>query len=446
MPLPQALPIDNPPARTVTMGWHSALTAISLLWLATAAGAGMAFATQTLLARELGPADYGLFASSLATITMVAPLAGFGLSQFWLKAYGAEGWQADRWLPSSLRFIACTTVLTMTAIVLWAFVGAPADATRPTLLILLPVVLSVLAVDLVGSKLRLEERYGALALWQLSIPGSRLGVAVLLLLVPSLTGRFAAMGYGAIALAVTLLAMPQMRRMLRGDMALLGHGPRPDRGIEATSPSATALWSQAWAYGFAAVLYPIFFQVSTVLLKYLDGNAQAGRFGIALAVMTAIYLIPATIYQKFLLSKLHRWAVHDRTKFWLVYRQGNRAMLIAGLMVSAAMVVLVPWLVPIVFGEEYRAVVQILLVLAICPPIRFLSTAVGSALLTERHMRYRVYAMALATVATVLCNVLLIPRHHELGAAAATVLGEAMLLGSMYWGVRRFHRPSSEVA
>lgn len=446
MPSPQVLPVDSASARIVTMGWHSALTAISLLGLATAAGAGMAFATQTLLARELGPADYGLFASSLATVTMVAPLAGFGLSQFWLKAYGAEGWRADRWLPSSLRFIACTSVLTIAAIVLWAFIGAPADATRPTLLILLPVVLSVLAVDLVGSKLRLEERYGALALWQLSIPGSRLGVAVLLLLVPGLTGRFAAMGYGVIALAVTLLALPQVRRMLRGDLALHGHGSRPGRGVEARLPTATALWSQAWAYGLAAVLYPIFYQVSTVLLKYLDGNAQAGRFGIALAVMTAIYLIPATIYQKFLLSKLHRWATHDRARFWLVYRQGNIAMLMAGLVVSGAMVALVPWLVPLVFGEKYHAVVQILLVLAICPPIRFLSTAVGSALLTEQHMRYRVYAMALATVVTVLCNVLLIPGHHELGAAAATVLGEAMLLGSMYWGVRRFHRPSLEAA
>ena len=62
----------------------------------------MVFLTQTLLARELGPDAYGLFASSLATVTMIAPLAGFGLTQFRLKVYGVEGWAAARWLAPSL--------------------------------------------------------------------------------------------------------------------------------------------------------------------------------------------------------------------------------------------------------------------------------------------------------------------------------------------------------
>ena len=76
-------------------------------------------------------------------------------------------------------------------------------------------------------------------------------------------------------------------------------------------PRVSELWSQAWPFGMVAVLYPVFFQVSTILLKYLGGDTQAGFWAIGLAVMTAIYLIPATIYQKFLLSKLHRWAAHD---------------------------------------------------------------------------------------------------------------------------------------
>ena len=446
MPSSPSTDIADVPLRRVQPALRRTITAISLLWLATAAGAAMAFLAQTLLARELGPSDYGLFASSLATITMLAPLAAFGLSQYWLQVYGVEGWNAERWLRPSLRFIGVTTALSMAIIVLWAFVGAPADATRPTLLILLPVILSVLTVDLVGSKLRLEERYNALALWQLSIPSSRLAVAILLLLIPTLAGRFVALGYGAISLAVALLALPQLRAMLRGEMKLHGHGPRP-AAVETTAtsglpvPTVSQLWSQAWAYGLNAALYPIFFQISTVLLKYMSGNAQAGMFSIALAVMMAIYLIPATVYQKFLLSKLHRWAVHDRAKFWLVYRKGNLAMLLSGLLISAAMVVLAPWLVPIAFGEKYRPVVKILMVLALCPPIRFLYTSVSSALLSETHMRYRVYAMAMAALVAVLFNVLLIPHYGELGAAVATVISETMLLAGTYWGVRKFNPP-----
>jgi O-antigen/teichoic acid export membrane protein len=423
-------------------GWGTALGAISLLWIATALAAGMAFLTQALLAHELGPAFYGLFASSLAMVSMIAPLAGFGLSQFWLKVYGGEGWMANRWLRPSLQFLLASTALTLLIIVLWAFTGAPADA-RLTLLLLSPVVLATLAATLLGSKLRLEERHGALAAWQLIGPGSRLLIAAMLLVVPTFAVHFVAAGYGVVSLAVTVLAAPQMLAMLRGEMRLHGHGPRPEVTRPVASPGPLQVWSQAWAFGLAAVLYPIFFQISTVLLKYLDGNIEAGIFGIALAMMTAIYLIPATLYQKFLLSKLHRWAVHDTPKFWLVYRHGNLAMLVSGVLLAAVVVLAAPWLVPLTFGEKYQAVVPVLLVLAACIPIRFLSSGVGSALLNEQHMRYRVLAMAICAAVVIVLNLALIPAYHELGAAAATVVGEAVLLLAMYVGVRRFH-PSAK--
>ena len=419
-------------------GWRAALGAISMLWIATAIGAGMVFLTQALLAHELGPASYGLFVSSLAMLSMVAPLAGFGISPFWLKVYGGEGWAANRWLRSSLQFLAGTTLLTLSLVVLWALVGAPADAIG-LLLWLSPVVLTTLAVGLLGSKLRLEERHQALALWQLITPASRLLIVVMLLLVPTLGVRFVAVGYSVVSLGVAVLAAPPLLAMLHGEIRLHGHGPRPAQESNEVIPGPLQLWSQAWAYGLAAVLYPIFFQISTVLLKYLDGNIEAGIFGIGLAVMTAIYLIPATLYQKFLLSKLYRWAVHDTEKFWLVYRHGNLAMLVSGVVLGVMVVLVAPWIVPLVFGEKYHGVIPVLNVLAWCIPIRFLSTGVGSALLNEQHMRYRVYVMGISAAVVVLLNLAWIPTHHELGAAAATVIGEVVLLLTMYVGVRRFH-------
>jgi O-antigen/teichoic acid export membrane protein len=419
-------------------GWRRALGTVSMLWVATAAGAGLAFLTQVLLARELGPSNYGLFTSSLATITMVAPLAGFGLSQYWLQVYGVEGWMGNRWLRPSLRFITVSTTLTLALIVLWTFTGATPDA-RDMLLLLLPVVPSMLAVNLLGSQQRLEERHGDLAIWQLMTSGSRLVVAALLLLIPALTGRFVAFGFGLIALVVTLLAIPNLATMMRGGIKLHGHGPPPSAMTEGPAPTMRYLWSQAWAYGMQSVLFTIFFQISTVLLKYLNGNKQAGIFGVALGVMTAIYLIPATLYQKFLLSKLHRWAVHDPVKFWMVYRHGNVAMLVSGVLLALLLVITAPWVVPLAFGEKYRPVIKILMVLALCVPLRFLSTSVSSALLNEQHMRYRVYVMAACAALAIVLNVLLIPAYQEMGAAIATVIGEVAMLLALYLGVWRFH-------
>lgn len=420
--------------------WRRAAMTVSMLGIATAVGAVMVFLTQALLARQMGPTAYGLFASSLATVTMIAPLAGFGLTQFHLKVYGVEGWQAYRWLKPSMAFISITTLLAIGIVVAWALTGAPHDGTRFSLLTLMPVILSVLAVNLVSNKHRLENHYGRMALNQMVIPGSRLLAAVALLLVPRPSGELVALCYGAISLLVALSAIAQVRAMFSGEISLIGYGPRSEPAPSTTSPGIRAVWSEAWAYGVYAALYPVFFQISTILLKYLQGDTHAGMYAIALAVMTAIYLIPATIYQKFLQGKLHRWAAHDKPKFQLVYRKGNIAMFLLGLAVSAALVLLGPWLVPLIFGERYQRVVAILMVLAICPPIRFLSTAMGSALLTENHMRFRVYAMAFATITAITGNVLLIPEYGELGAAWATVIAETILLLGTYYGVRRFTR------
>jgi O-antigen/teichoic acid export membrane protein len=420
-------------------GWRRAATTISMLSAATFAGAVMVFLTQTLLARKMGPQAYGLFASSLATVTMIAPLAGFGLSQFLLKAYGVEGWGANRWLQPAVRFIRVTGAISIGLIIGWALTGAPHNGTRFALLVLWPVVFGILSIDLISNRCRLEDRHRAMALWQMAIPASRLLVAVVLMLVPHLTGRFVALSYCGISLLVAAAAWPRVRGMLHGDVDLHGHGPRQVTKVAPVSPSVRELWSEAWAYGVHAALFPVFFQISTILLKYLASDAQAGLYSIGLAVMTAIYLIPATIYQKFLLAKLHRWAAHNPPKFWAVYRHGIVGMFLLGLMVGAGLMACAPWVVPLVFGPRYHGVVGILMILALCPPIRFLSTAIGAALLTGDHMRFRVYAIGVSTIVVIVLNVVLIPRYGEHGAAWATVAGETMLLAGTALGVRRFH-------
>ncbi|WP_373046591.1 lipopolysaccharide biosynthesis protein [Vulgatibacter sp.] len=430
--------------------WRRAFSALATLSIATFGGAGASFLSSVLLARELGPTSYGLFASSLATVSIVAPFAGFGLAQFWLRAYGVEGWRAARWLRPSIRIVGVTTTLSLAALLFWALFGAGDAATRFSLLGLSPVVLGVLGTELASSKLRLEERYRALALWQLGTPGSRLVLVLFLVAVPTLGWAFAVVGYGLVSLAMAALALPQLRVMARGDFALRGHGAAPIEIAGSSQPSAMELWSGAWAYGLLAALYPVFFQVGTVLLKYLGSDADAGMFGIAVAVLAAIYLLPATVYQKYLLSKLHRWASHDQARFQTVYRQGIILMFAAGIGVGGLLALIAPVVVPVVFGVAYSDVARILSLMAICVPVRFLASAVGSALLNEQQMRFRVLAMGIATAAAACLNIIFIPRLGVTGAALSTLAAEVVLLALLYAGARYTNaaprRPASGVA
>src|SRR4249919_251895 len=121
-------------------------------------------------------------------------------------------------------------------IVGWALFVAPDADTRYDLLVLIPVVLHILAIEMLSTKYRLEDRYARMAGWQLAIPVSRLLVALVLLLVPQLTGRFVATSYALISLAMVAWSLPQLRSVMRGEIDLRGHGPEPTSQANVQEP------------------------------------------------------------------------------------------------------------------------------------------------------------------------------------------------------------------
>ena len=90
------------------MSKKQAVKSVSLLWLGSLLGSGSTFVIYIILARELGVDNFGLFGSALSTVIIFILLAGFGISQFWLKIFGQEGWNAIRWIKPSLKFVGLT--------------------------------------------------------------------------------------------------------------------------------------------------------------------------------------------------------------------------------------------------------------------------------------------------------------------------------------------------
>ena len=84
---------------------------VSFLWIGSLLGALVAFFIQVLIAKKLGVEEYGLFSAVLAVIALLIPLVGFGVSQFWLKAYGKEGGDAQRWLKTSFNFLVLSSLV-----------------------------------------------------------------------------------------------------------------------------------------------------------------------------------------------------------------------------------------------------------------------------------------------------------------------------------------------
>lgn len=416
-----------------------AIKAVSFLWVGSLAGAGLGFLTQVIIARNLHTDDFGAFSSTLAAITLLIPLAGFGLPQFWLKVFGEEGWRAVRWLRKSLFFALLSTALIMCLIVLWAFIGEHSPATKVLFLMLLVFVLGQVAVEIISSKFQLEESYVTLAAWQLLPHLFRFSLVLVCVKLLESDNYFYGFG-GAYLIGGALLLLfgaPHLYRLYHGSLDLVGHG---ERGAELFSvePRLRQVILKSFPFGVAGSFHLIYFQSAIVLLSYLVGDREAGIYNVAFLVMAAIYLFPNIIYQKFLLPKIHRWANQNRDLFYKSYRLGSVAMLGIGGVASLLVWLLSPYLLPVLFGPAYNDSIETLRWLSLCAPLRFMATSVGSVLVTQDHMVSKIKCMGVVAGLNIVLSLLLVPKLSIFGALVATFLSEALLLGLYYFVVRRY--------
>ena len=415
------------------MSKRKAFNAFALLWLGTLLGAGLAFLTQIVLARKLGSEDYGIFSAVLAMVTLITPLAGFGVSQLWLKVFGQEGWHAKKWLSSSFQLVILSTITVLISLFCWAFFGKHDEITRILIFITSFYILGQVSIELVSSKLQLEERYMYLAIWQFSPHFLRFILACTLLFLFSswATIKDIAYVYAFVAIIFLLVGIIQLVNMQKGNFSLKGHTKEKSAGY--LNVTLTNVLQNTWPFGLAAFFHLIYFQSDIILIKYMVGDHEAGIYNVSFTIMVAVYMFPAVLYQKFLLPKLHRWANQDREKFHKVYHKGNIAMLILGIIAMLLVWLLSAWAIPFLFGDEYQNSVIILNILAVSSPIIFVAFSAGAALVTQEHMKLKVKYMGFVALINLGLNLLLIPNYGANGAAVATVLSNLVLLILYYY-------------
>lgn len=420
------------------MSKKRAIKAISLLWTGSLLGAFFAFMTQVILARYLGVNDFGLFASAMATVTLVTPLAGFGVAQYWLKVFGAEGWHAARWIMPSFRFIFVSTSMVMLILIIWALFGPHESEFRWLIFILSFYIFGQVTIDLVSTKLQLEERFITLSTWHLLPHLIRFAMVFVLSYGFSswMNTEVVALTYAVIAVIFMMVGIFQLEKLKKGRFDLKGHGLGLSNKV-GTSPNVFDVISNAWPFGLATFFHLVYFQSDIILVKYFIGDEAVGLYNVAFTVMVAVYLLPGVIYQKFLLPKMHRWANNDRAKFYQVYRQGNVAMLILGTLAMISLWLASGWAIPMLFTDQYRGAVTLLNTLAFSAPIIFIAFNAGATLVTQEHMRNKVKYMGYVALINLVLNIIMIPLYGAMGAAVSTVLSNGVLLLLYYLAAKR---------
>jgi len=429
------------------MNKNKAIKSLSFLWLGSLLGSGSTFVIYMVLGRELGPEDFGVFSSTLAMITIFSLFAGFGIPQVWLKLFGQEGWQAIRWVKPSLSFVFLSLILVTLLLTFWSLYGPHDKITSKLLLIMVLFIYGNTIVQLVVSKLQLEEKYSSLALWQIMPNIMRLLVIIscfYLFTIPLKLVEIAYI-YAVVGLIISIFGLYQLSFMTKNKFELKGH--KKIIHTDNCSPSIKDVLSESWPFGMATLFAFIYIQSDIILVKYISGNIEAGYYNVAFVIITAILIFPSVLYSKFLMPKFHRWSNHNRSKFYSAYKQGNIVMLISGITIMIFVLFFSSWVISILFGEKYSYSVVLLNILSLALPAYFVAYSVGATLVTKNHMKVKVKLMGIVALINIILNIILIPEYGGRGAAVATVISNIILLFFYYYIAKKkvFNTESTEI-
>jgi O-antigen/teichoic acid export membrane protein len=185
----------------------------------------------------------------------------------------------------------------------------------------------------------------------------------------------------------------------------------------------------ALVMGAVQVVNLVGYRVELFILEWYDGVAAVGIYSIAMQAAEAIWLVPAAIA-----TAITGPVVHDdeRDARRLVVRSAGKGLLYAA-GVALAIGVSAPFLIPLLFGEDFDPAAK---PLALLLPgiVAYGPVTILVVYLSVRHGRPNLsLAVALvAMTATTVLSLVLIPRYGAEGAAVASAVGY-VLGGALAW-------------
>lgn len=405
------------PARPLRGG--AVMSAASRIWITLAGGV-----TTIVLARTLGPDNWGSYSIAGSLLAILMAVTSLGVDQGIVYFVGGRSWAPRAAFRTALKMAAVTgTVgaiagLAARVLVPSAFAGLPVWLTA-VVVVALPFSLALVYASSVAMA---SDRYEA----SVSIPAVQAGL-LLVISVPaavlfSREGAVTALTVSAVVTAIGAIVWAR-RRLPEGE------GTQPGQLRRAISFGIKG-------YG-ANALQLVNYQVDLFILAAVASAAAVGHYALAVSATTLLLLLPRALSAVLYPRVARLSATGEELALDAVEARSIRHIsLIVGL-TSVGMALALELLVVPVFGADYRATVNLGLILI--PGLAALGVAgvLAAAVVGRGYPRYSLYGSLITTPLTLLMYATLIPALHATGAALASTVSYVSGSLLMCWFYRR---------
>ncbi|TGD73110.1 flippase [Mangrovimicrobium sediminis] len=396
---------------------------------------GLRFGVAVLLARLLGPEEYGGYSFALAVIMVLAIPVQLGLPRLvereTARAQAQANWGLIRLLWGwAFRVILGFSVLLSLACLLLLYLapqllppGAAALVAPGLLLVPLFALGAVRAAALRGLRRVISGQLPDAVV----LPLVLLAALLVLTAFGSLNARDAMLAHVAAAAVAFVLG------------ALLLHRARPGELRQATTADTRpAGWlGAAFTLALVAGLQLVNNQADILMLGYLRSSAEVGVYRVA-ASAAVLTLLGLQVVNTVISPWITRLYTQDRrAELCSLVTRASRIIFAISLPVALVFMVWAEPLLEFCFGEPYRSGATALRLLTLAQVVNFLAGPVGNLLTMSGHERVTLLGVIVATVVNVLLNLLFIPRYGVEGAALASALSIVTWNTLLWWQTRR---------
>ncbi len=387
----------------------SAVTSLTFMTVATAARLGFGMISFVLMARFLGPVAFGVTMFWMAIGTLLALTSNFGFTNYLLREISGKRCEP---LPVLNEVLTAKLLLSVPVFFVAAVALPFVDVHERSLFVLLCIAMlldSVTEFFLVG--FRVIDRYGSEARTATFISGANVVIigGALTLRPDSLTAALAILVSRAFGAAVALVSIA----------ALIGSiwPSGVSRGFNRIRSA------RAYALDFSA--QSLFGQIDSVVLNSLGGSIVVGLHQAGMKLFMAVSQA-APIMGNVFLPRLSSAAAVGAPTYPRDARLVQFAYGAVGAAAGLLMAVFARWIVQILFGNDYAALVALLPWFGLLLYARFSAAAFGVILTAGGFQKWR----AVANVGHWLVVAVFVWMFH--GGGANVVWLRALVAGSIF--------------
>jgi len=384
----------------------------------------MSFILIMYVARFLGDIGLGKYSFALAFSELFVILSDLGLSTLSTREVARNKHIAGKYLGNgaTIKFILSILAYGLIFITI-GLMDYPHDTTIVVYIIGLSVILNSLA-QFLQSIFRAFEKmeYEAISIFIQKIVITGGGISILIL------------GYGLIELVLVVL-FGSIINLLFSLFVMVTKFAKPEFQTD------WGFWKsaikKALPFGLAIICSTIYFQIDTVMLSIMKGDAVVGWYNAAYKLIFALMFIPTALVNS-IFPVLSRFYVSSKDSLRRAYDKSFKYLFIIGFPLAMGTTILAGRIILLIYGKGFVHSVIALQILIWAALLMFLTYLLGNTL---GAIDKQPLVLKVATVnagVNILLNLLLIPRFSYIGASIATVATEAIGFALLFYFTSKY--------